>query len=261
MNNTEVQIRVWRKIKGRAMVVKDHEPMLSHLYNESIIEHESFKDSICTVLAHKLASRLISAEDLKLIIHEALANNESIISEIAHDIEAVVQRDPAVHDDYLIPFLYFKGVASLITYRVAHYFWQAKRYDISRLLQTMMSDRFAMDIHPAAIIGKGIMLDHGTGIVIGETCVIEDNVSIMQEVTLGGTGKEQGDRHPKVGYGVMIGAGAKILGNIKIGKCSKIGAGSVVLEDVPVHSTVVGVPARVVGKTKSTPSLFMEQSL
>lgn len=162
------------------------------------------------------------------------------------DIRAITERDPAA-TRFSEPLLYFKGFHALQTHRVAHWLWSEGRRELALFLQSRASEVFGVDIHPAARIGKGILVDHATGVVVGETAVVEDNVSILHEVTLGGTGKDCGDRHPKVRHGVLIGAGAKILGNVEVGEGAKIGAGSVVLEDVPAHATVAGVPAKVVG--------------
>jgi serine O-acetyltransferase len=174
---------------------------------------------------------------------------------------AVYERDPACHR-FLQPILFFKGYQAVQAYRIGHWLWQAGRIDLSYFVQMRVSEVFGVDIHPAARVGKGIMIDHAHSIVIGETAVVGDNVSMLHSVTLGGTGKEDGDRHPKIGDGVLIGAGAKVLGNIHVGHCSRIAAGSVVLEDVPPNSTVAGVPARVVGKAGcAQPALTMDQIL
>ncbi|HVD73015.1 MAG TPA: serine O-acetyltransferase, partial [Xanthobacteraceae bacterium] len=163
------------------------------------------------------------------------------------DIVATVDRDPATNR-FLEPVLYFKGFHAIQTHRLAHWLWGRGRKDFAYYLQSQSSAVFQTDINPAVSIGRGIFLDHATGVVVGETAVIEDDVSILQEVTLGGTGKEAGDRHPKIRRGVLIGAGAKILGNIEIGHCARIAAGSVVLKSVPHNTTVAGVPARVIGE-------------
>jgi serine O-acetyltransferase len=173
---------------------------------------------------------------------------------------AVYERDPAC-PDALTPLLYFKGFQALVCYRVAHHLWNHDRQELALYLQSLISETFAVDIHPAAQIGCGIFLDHATGFVAGETTVIESNVSILHEVTLGGTGKDRGDRHPKVRSGVLLGAGAKILGNVEIGECAKVGAGSVVLKDVPPHTSVAGVPAQIIGKASEvSPALGMCQN-
>ena len=196
----------------------------------------------------------------KLFEH-ALEHSATIIQNAASDIRAVYERDAAT-SSYLPVILYLKGYQSIQVHRLAHFLWTNERRDLALFIQSRNSEVFGVDIHPACVIGKGIMFDHATGIVIGETCVIEDDVSIMQSVTLGGTGNEQGDRHPKIRTGVLVAAGAKVLGNIEVGRCAKVGAGSVVLDDVPPNSTVVGVPARVVGKSgKETPAQTMDQSI
>jgi serine O-acetyltransferase len=191
---------------------------------------------------------------------EAFSNEPIILTNIASDMIAVYERDPAC-PDALTPLLYFKGFQALVCYRVAHHLWNHDRQELALYLQSLISETFAVDIHPAAQIGCGILLDHATGFVAGETTVIESNVSILHEVTLGGTGKDRGDRHPKVRSGVLLGAGAKILGNVEIGECAKVGAGSVVLKDVPPHTSVAGVPAEVIGKASEvSPALGMCQN-
>jgi serine O-acetyltransferase len=195
------------------------------------------------------------------VIDEAFLSDPNIIESAMMDILAVQERDPAV-EEYSIPLLYLKGFHALQIHRVAHWLWKQKRIPLALYLQNRSSVIFGVDVHPAATIGKGIMFDHATGVVVGETAVIEDNVSLLQGVTLGGTGKQSGDRHPKIRQGVMIGAGAKVLGNIEIGMGAKVGAGSVVLESVPAHTTVAGVPAKIVGRPScDMPSLSMEQNL
>ena len=192
---------------------------------------------------------------------QAYADNPNLLCDAIADVYAVVNRDPASSSIVRV-LLFLKGPHVLESWRVSHWLWEKDRKDFASFLQSRISDVFSVDIHPAAKIGKGLMLDHATNIVIGETAVIADTVSMLHDVTLGGTGKEQGDRHPKVGRGVMIGAGAKILGNIRIGEGAIVGAGSVVLRDVPAHTTVVGVPARVVGRPQmEMPSLDMDQTL
>ena len=198
---------------------------------------------------------------LREVIETALAAQPDILDAAAADICAVKERDPAVRY-YSTPLLYLKGFHALQGYRVAHWLWQQGRHSLAVFLQNQISVVFSVDVHPAAQIGRGIMFDHATGIIIGETAVVEDDVSILQNVTLGGTGKEHGDRHPKIREGVMIGAGAKVLGNIEVGRGAKIGAGSVVLQAVPAHTTVAGVPAHEVGHPDcDKPSLDMNQGL
>jgi serine O-acetyltransferase len=237
---------VWDRIREEAEDIARHEPALGGFIFSLILNHDSFEGA----LTHRLAQRLGNADiGSDLIVH---AFNDAIEAEpeIGHaaraDIIATFDRDPACHR-YIDPLLYFKGYQSIQTHRMAHRLWHLGRRDFAYYLQSRSSVIASVDIHPNARIGKGIMVDHGHDIVIGETAVIEDNVSIMQGVTLGGTGKESGDRHPKIRHGVLIGAGAKILGNIEIGCCSRVAACSVVLHDVPRNTTVAGVPAKVVG--------------
>jgi serine O-acetyltransferase len=174
------------------------------------------------------------------------------------DLRAVRERDPACRS-YLQPFLYFKGFVALEASRVAHSLWKQGREILAFHLQNRISEILQVDIHPAACLGLGLFLDHATGIVIGETTVIGDRVSILQSVTLGGNGKERGNRHPKIGRGVLISVGAKILGNIRVGEEARIAAGSVVLNDVPAHTTVAGVPARIVrGPACIEPAMAMD---
>ncbi|MCB1379774.1 MAG: serine O-acetyltransferase [Alphaproteobacteria bacterium] len=238
---------VWDRIRAEAEEIARHEPALGGFIFSLILNHDSFEEA----LTHRLAQRLGNADiGPDLIVH---AFNDAIDAEpeIGHasraDIIATFDRDPACHR-YIDPLLYFKGYQSIQIHRMAHRLWHLGRRDFAYYLQSRSSVIASVDIHPGAKIGKGIMVDHGHDIVIGETTVIEDNVSIMQGVTLGGTGKEAGDRHPKIRHGVLVGAGAKILGNIEIGCCSRVAACSVVLHDVPANTTVAGVPAKVVGQ-------------
>jgi serine O-acetyltransferase len=195
------------------------------------------------------------------IFQEAFAADPEIGAAVRADLSAVFERDPACHS-YVQAFLFFKGFHALQCFRIAHWLWAHGRQPMALYFQNRMSDLFAVDIHPAARIGRGIMMDHATGVVIGETAVVGDDVSMLHGVTLGGTGKETGDRHPKIGRGVLLSVGAKVLGNIEVGEYSRVGAGSVVLKSVPPHCTVAGVPARVIGgKCPERPSHDMDQSL
>ena len=237
------------------------EPMLASFFHSTILNHDSLRSALSFQLANKLASAVMPAMVLREVIETALAAQPDILDAVAADICAVKDRDPAVRY-YSTPLLYLKGFHALQGYRVAHWLWQQGRYSLATFLQNQISVVFGVDVHPAARIGKGIMFDHATGIVVGETAVIENDVSILQSVTLGGTGKESGDRHPKIREGVMIGAGAKVLGNIEVGVGAKIGAGSVVINPVPPHTTVAGVPAKIVGRPEcDKPSLDMDQCL
>lgn len=235
--------------------------MLASFLHTTVLHHDSLEASLSFHLAQNLDSSTAPALLVREVIEQAFASDPGIGAAIRCDLLAVQQRDSAC-SDYAVAFLFFKGFHALQSYRIAHWLWRQGRHPLALFLQNRMSCEFAVDIHPAAVIGRGILLDHATGVVIGETAVVGDNVSIMQSVTLGGTGKESGDRHPKVADGVLIGAGAKILGNIRIGEGAKVSAGSVVLADVPPHTTVAGVPARVVGKPCSdSPSLDMNHAL
>jgi len=225
---------------------------------ETYRAHPSLESALAALLSQKLCDALVNAAVLEKLLLEAF-QTPGIGESIRRDLRAVVDRDPAAGGP-AVPFLFFKGYQGLQSYRAAHYFWSNGRDLLARHLQSRISEVFAMDIHPAARIGAGILIDHGTSVVIGETAVVGDDVSMLHEVTLGGTGKDTGDRHPKVGHGVLLGAGTKVLGNVHIGDGSKVGAGSVVLADVPEHTTVVGVPARPVARIKGgDPALLMDQ--
>ena len=249
----------WDKIRQIAIQIVNREPALKPLLDEAVLERKSFAECLTYRLARKLVNHAASVNVLHDTFMEAFFSEPAILKQIAFDMDAVCERDPACPNP-LTPLLYFKGFQALICYRVGHHLWQNERNDFALYLQSLISETFAVDIHPAAKIGYGILLDHATGFVAGETTVVENNVSILHEVTLGGTGKERGDRHPKVRSGVLLGAGAKILGNVEIGEGAKVGAGSVVLDSVPPHTSVAGVPAKVIGATKDvSPALGMCQ--
>ena len=251
----------WDKIRAEATQMIAEEPMLASFFHSTILNHESLRSALSFQLANKLGSAVMPAMVLREVIETALTAQPEILDAVAADICADKDRDPAVRF-YSTPLLYLKGFHALQGYRVSHWLWNQGRRALATFLQNQISVVFGVDVHPAARIGRGIMFDHASGIVIGETAVIENDVSILQNVTLGGTGKEHGDRHPKIREGVMIGAGAKVLGNIEVGCGAKIGAGSVVLQAVPPHTTVAGVPARVVGTPGcDKPSLDMNQGL
>lgn len=255
------QDTVWEIIQQETREHAVTEPALASFLHATILNHDSLEAALSYHLAQKLACSAISALQVREIVENALASDPSIGIAVRADIQAVYERDSACNE-YSLPFLYFKGFQALQCYRVAHWLWQQGRFALANFIQCHITITFGVDIHPAARLGKGIMLDHATGIVIGETTVVEDDVSIMQSVTLGGTGKETGDRHPKVRRGVLISAGAKILGNIEIGEGAKVGAGSVVLKAVEPHTTVAGVPAEVVGKPRSdSPALDMNHQI
>ncbi len=247
----------WKEIQLRAQEIVAREPALKTLLEQTVLGRGSFAECLTYRLTRKLVNHATSVDVLHETFMEAFLHQPKILQQIACDMIAVNDRDPAC-PDILTPLIYFKGFQAIVCYRVAHYLWGRQRAELALYLQSLISETFAVDIHPAAQIGCGILLDHATGFVAGETTVIENDVSILHEVTLGGTGKDRGDRHPKVRSGVLLGAGAKILGNVEIGEGAKVGAGSVVLKDVPPHTSVAGVPAKVLGKTTDiSPALGM----
>lgn len=245
---SDLKKRIWSTLRKEVEEDAEREPILASFLHAVVLNHKTFEEALSFHLASKLASPTLHSIVLRDVIHDAHREDPEISHAGIVDLKAVKERDPACRG-YSTPFLYFKGYHALQSYRIAHHLWKQGRTALALQLQSRISEVFGVDIHPAARIGKGILMDHATGIVIGETAVVEDDVSMLHGVTLGGTGKEVGDRHPKVRRGVLIGAGAIILGNIEIGEGAKVGGGSVVLHPVPPHTTVVGVPARVVGKT------------
>lgn len=252
---------IWERLRQECRQKAESEPILASYLHATVLNHRRLEDALSFHLASKLSSPSLPAMAIRESMTEAFDGSADIQDAIRKDLEAVVRRDPASHG-ISEPFLHYKGFHALESYRVAHWLWESGRTTLACYLQNRISEVFAVDIHPAAKIGKGILIDHATSVVIGETSVVEDDVSLLHEVTLGGTGKTTGDRHPKVRRGVLIGAGAKILGNVEIGEGSKVAAGSVVLNDVPSHTTVAGVPAVVVGKpTAEQPSLEMDQGI
>ncbi|SHM11066.1 serine O-acetyltransferase [Roseibium suaedae] len=252
---------VWRQLREEAKAMVAAEPALSSFVYETVLNHEKLEEAVVHRLGDRLGRDIVSASLIRQTYLEALAS-EPVLAEIFRvDMVAVFDRDPACNR-LLEPVLYFKGFHALQTHRLANWLWRQGRHDFALYLQSRSSEVFQVDIHPAVPVGRGIFIDHGTGLVVGGTAQIGDDVSILQGVTLGGTGKESGDRHPKIRHGVLIGAGAKILGNLEIGNCSRIAAGSVVLKDVPPNSTVAGVPAKVVGRAGcSEPARSMNQLL
>ncbi|GGY09570.1 serine O-acetyltransferase [Paludibacterium paludis] len=251
---------LWSAILAEAYEAAQAEPLLASFLHMTVLRHGTLDDVLAFHLSSKLASPVMDARALMELFCEALAADPLLGEAMRADIRACFDRDPAC-DSYATPLLYFKGFHAIQSQRITHWLWKNGRRTLALFLQNRISEVTGADIHPAARLGHGVMLDHGTGVVVGETAVIGNNVSILHGVTLGGSGKERGDRHPKIADGVMIGAGASILGNIRVGTCAKVGAGSVVLEDVPPHSTVAGVPARVVSQTDAgcTPALDMDQ--
>ncbi|MBF9036041.1 serine O-acetyltransferase [Rhodobacterales bacterium HKCCE2091] len=249
---------VWSRITTEAEQAVRDEPLLGGLVHGTILHHATLERALAYRMAQKLASGEMSEQLLREIADEAYAADPEIGAAARADIVAVFDRDPACHR-FIQPLLYFKGFQAIQAYRVGHWLWTNGRRDLAYFIQMRVSEAFGVDIHPNARIGRGIMIDHAHSIVIGETAVVGDNVSMLHSVTLGGTGKEDDDRHPKIGDGVLIGAGAKVLGNIHIGNCSRIAAGSVVLHEVPACKTVAGVPAKIVGEAGcDQPSLSMD---
>jgi serine O-acetyltransferase len=252
---------MFSRIRIEAEEGLDREPELAGFLLSTILNHATLESAI----VHRVASRLdhheIGADIIRQTYMDLIRRDPSIGEAFRADLMAVVDRDPAC-TRFIEPLLYFKGFHAIQTYRLAHALWKAGRKDFALYLQSRSSEVFQTDIHPAAKIGKGIFLDHATGLVVGMTAVVDDDVSILHGVTLGGTGKERGDRHPKIRRGVLIGAGAKIIGNIEVGHCARVAAGSVVLQSVPHNKTVAGVPARVVGEAGcAEPARSMDQLL
>ena len=250
---------VWDRVTREAAEAVAAEPAMGGVIHSSVLNHRSFEQALAYRFAAKLASREFGEQALREIANEALGAEPDLGQAARADIVAVYERDAACNR-FLQPLLYFKGFQAVQAYRVANWLWRQGRRDLAYFVQMRISEVFGVDIHPNARIGRGIMIDHAHSIVIGETAVVGDNVSMLHSVTLGGTGKEDDDRHPKIENGVLIGAGAKVLGNIRIGHCSRIAAGSVVLQEVPPMKTVAGVPARIVGEAGcAQPSTMMDQ--
>jgi serine O-acetyltransferase len=251
---------LWVRLRQEAKEAYARAPVLASLFVESIINQTSFESAVFHRVGARLRNDVVSLPLIVDAFNRALATDPDISLALRADISAVVERDPAC-ERFIEPFLYFKGFHALQTHRLAHWLWNNGEIDFALYLQSRSSDVFQTDIHPAARFGQGVFLDHATGLVVGETAVVEDDVSLLQNVTLGGTGKETRDRHPKIRRGAMIGAGAKILGNIEIGENSRIAAGSVVLRPVEPGSTVAGVPAKVIRTGDANPAQTMDQIL
>jgi serine O-acetyltransferase len=260
-SNIKVYDPIWSEIRSEAERAIADEPALGGFIFATVLSHERLEAAVC----HRLAQRLNHADvDAGLITRtflDVLEAKPGLGVVFRADLAAVRDRDPAC-TRYLEPLLYFKGFHALVTHRFAHELWVGGRCDFALYLQSQAARIFSVDIHPGASFGKGIMLDHANGFVVGETAVIGDNCSFLHGVTLGGSGKETGDRHPKIGDNVLIGAGAKVLGNIRVGNCSRVAAGSVVLNEVPPMTTVAGVPAKVVGPSGCPePARNMDQGI
>ncbi|WP_024585359.1 serine O-acetyltransferase [Aliihoeflea sp. 2WW] len=252
---------IWSAVRQEAAEAVAADPLLSAFLYATILNQDSLEDAVIHRLSERLHHQDLGADLIRQTYEAMQRDNPDWSSVVRVDIQAYYDRDPAC-DRFLMPVLYFKGFHAIQTHRLAHWLWSKGRKDFALYLQSRSSAIFQTDIHPAAIMGKGIFIDHATGLVMGETAVVEDDVSILHGVTLGGTGKAGGDRHPKIRHGVLIGAGAKILGNIEIGHCTKVAAGSVVLQSVPNNKTVAGVPARIVGEAGcEEPSRAMDQLL
>ena len=252
---------VWAALRCQAQRQAAAEPTLASLLNAVVLSHDSLSGALSYQLARKLGDQELRAMSAREVADEAYRADPSLIAAAEADLKAVFERDPACKG-YLQPFLFFKGFIALQSYRLAHWLWGEERETLAFFLQSRVSELFQVDIHPAARIGSGIFMDHATGITIGETAVVGDDVSMLHGVTLGGTGAERGDRHPKIGRGVLLGAGAKVLGNIVIGDYAKVASGSVVLKPVPPHCTAAGVPARLVNcPTCDEPARTMDHTL
>jgi serine O-acetyltransferase len=251
----------WERLRREAEAIVRQEPALASFAMAEILNHASFEAAVVHRVATRLGHPALSSDLIAQNFDAALDDDPRIGDAFRADVAAVVDRDPAC-SRLIEPVLYFKGFHAIQAHRLAHWLWHKGRHDFALYIQSRASEVFQTDIHPAARIGRGIFLDHATGLVVGMTSVIEDNVSMLQDVTLGGTGKESGDRHPKIRGGVLIGAGAKILGNIEVGECARVAAGSVVLQPVPRNTTVAGVPAKIVGHAGcAEPARSMDQVL
>jgi serine O-acetyltransferase len=252
---------IWTRLRNEAEAVVAKEPALAGFVYAHVLNHHRLEEAVAHRIADRLDSPAFGGELINRAFAEMLADEHTYPVALRADLVAVYDRDPAC-TRFIEPVLYFKGFHAIQTHRLAHWLYGNGRRDFAMFLQSQSSEVFQVDINPAVKMGRGIFIDHGTGIVVGETAVIEDDVSILQNVTLGGTGKETGDRHPKIRRGVLIGAGAEILGNIEIGRCSRVAAGSVVLKPVPPNATVAGVPAKVVGQAGcAEPARSMDQVL
>jgi serine O-acetyltransferase len=252
---------VWQYIIKEAQDASEKQPLLASFFHNKILKHSSIKSAIAYCLSSHLSTDTVPAITLQSIIFEAIDDDPEILESMLSDLLAHYTRDAAC-DEYMTPLLFFKGFHAIQSYRIGNWLWKKERRVLALYFQNRISELFDVDIHPGASLGSGLMLDHATGVVIGETAVIGNDVSMLHSVTLGGSGCEGGNRHPKVGNGVLLSAGAKLLGNITIGDGAKVGAGSLVLEDVPANISVAGVPAKQIGKTRvPMPSLDMDHSI
>ncbi len=252
---------VWGQLRASAEEAARGEPHLGSLMNATILSHNDLANALSFQIARKIGDAELAQMSVREVCAFAFWSDPTIVAAAEADLQAVAERDPAIKT-LLQPFLYFKGFQALQASRVAHWLWTQGRETLAFHFQSRISELFQIDIHPGAKLGSGLFLDHGTGIVIGETAVVGDEVSMLHGVTLGGTGAERGDRHPKIGKGVLLGAGAKVLGNIVVGDYAKVASGSVVLKPVPAGCTVAGVPARLVNcPTDAAPARTMDHTL
>lgn len=252
---------VWDRIRDDAQRMAHNEPTLAGFVHATVLDQPDLESAVSQRVAHRLGDAAVGATHIRHAFRQAYEARPELSEILRVDIVTVYDRDPACHR-LIDPVLYFKGFHAIQTHRLANFLWHQGRRDFAYFLQSRASAEFQVDIHPAVPMGRGIFIDHATGVVVGETAAIDDNVSILQGVTLGGTGKEDGDRHPKIRHGVLIGANSAILGNIEVGHCARVAAGSVVLKPVPENTTVAGVPARVVGTAGcAEPARSMDQIL
>jgi serine O-acetyltransferase len=252
---------VWAALRNEAAAACKAEPALSSLLDAVILSHDGLGQALSYQLARKMGDQVIPPISLREIALEAYQADPAIVERAEADMRATFERDPACKG-YLQPFLFFKGFIALQAHRISHWLWTEGRETLAFYLQSRTSELFQVDIHPAATMGAGLFIDHATGVVIGETAVVGDDVSMLHGVTLGGTGAERGDRHPKIGKGVLLGAGAKVLGNIQVGDYAKVASGSVVLKPVPTGCTAAGVPARLINcPSCSEPARTMDHTL
>ncbi|MBV6657030.1 MAG: serine O-acetyltransferase [Devosiaceae bacterium] len=259
------QSPLWRTLRDEALQACDRDSAVAPLFENAVLRWQSTEEALIAGLSNRLGDSVWTADAIAAEFTALLESAPGILVHLERDLRAVLVRDPACNR-LIEPLLFFKGFQALQAHRFSHAFWMGGRRDLALFIQSRMSERFQVDIHPGTRIGGGLFLDHATGIVIGETAVIDDDVSVMQNVTLGGTGKAAGDRHPKVRRGVLVGAGAKVLGNIALGCCARVAASSVVLEDVPEGATVAGIPARIVSVTppqasSQSPAVCMDHAL